>query len=184
MREPNDRQWEMTESSSNTAAWKGKWSSRGGCRKQLEDLCPCRFPKLSYTNPQLNPPSTGNSPASRQEDGRDDLHSSCQPTFAGLCEWLNCLFLFLPSQGKTRLSFSSSEATLLSHLIQNILNNLHLDTFNLSRKMTSIPFLDALRSFDKKLRQETPTDPLFNYFKMSLQKSYQLYSRLVSEFVY
>lgn len=50
--------------------------------------------------------------------------------------------------------------------------------------MTSIPFLDALRSFDKKLRQETPTDPLFNYFKMSLQKSYQLYSRLVSEFVY
>lgn len=50
--------------------------------------------------------------------------------------------------------------------------------------MTSVLFLDALRSSDENLRQETPTDPLFNYFKMSLQKSYQIYSRLVSEFVY
>lgn len=30
--------------------------------------------------------------------------------------------------------------------------------------MTSIPFLDALRSSDENLKQEIPTDPLFNYF--------------------
>lgn len=77
------------------------------------------------------------------------LRGPFQPTFPGVSEWLNGLFLFpsIPKQNKT--TFLSSEATLYCCLIPNIFNNL---LFNISKQQNGCGSFDCKLSCSHRIR--------------------------------